>query len=261
MNQIYTIIGEGNDGIIISPSINNDFDKISKIGVKAGIEYDKLISLPLFLSGYLYLNPEEYEYRELTLNEYKQITNKRIKGIIGCLTMKKIDGISLFEYIESTYSTIESWTNLDHERYEQNFTLMSLLEFKEIYSRIKIFKSLCEMMNNAGYYHNDICSNNIIFTSDKRLYLIDFYTMTVGSPLKLSYLTIQKDDNDSINTVISELIDVGLFNPEIYEYCVKNSIINPFMITYEPYISNENYKKVAMQIIRKTKISLEDLTI
>lgn len=250
----YTIIDEGNDGIIISPSIEGDPNKISKIGLKSKIEYDKSIKLPLSLSDYLYLNPEEYEYREISHEEYKKITGKNTKKSFGSLTMKKIEGETLFDFLENTYATVESWTNEYHHRYKQNYIIMSLNEFKELYTRLLIFKDLCKRMNSEGIYHNDIVSKNIMITSDKRLFLIDFYSVTFDSPLYIPHLKINKNDMDSINILFKEIIDIGLFNPEIYDYCISKSIIEPFEIQYEVYSSSDIYEKIALQIINKKNI-------
>lgn len=247
----YKIIGEGNDGFIIEPSISGLPNKVSKVGLKSKIEYEKSIQLPLFLSGYLYLNPEEYEYSEISQEQYEKITGKKTKKIYQCLTMNKIEGKSLFEFLNGTYATVESWTNKYSERYRQKYIIMSIIEFKELYLRLKIFSNLCQMMNSAGVFHNDIGSQNIIMTENKQLFLIDFYYVTFGSPLKLPFLKVQRNDMDSINLIFNELIDVGLFNPEIYEYCISNSIITPFEIDYNGYNSDIDYEIIALQIIKR----------
>lgn len=255
----YKIIGEGNDGFIIEPSISGLPNKVTKVGLKQKIEYEKSIQLPLFLSGYLYLNPEEYEYSEITPEEYQKITGRKTKKIYQCLTMNKIEGKSLFDFLECTYATVESWTNKYSERYKQNYIIIGIDEFKELYLRLKIFSNLCQMMNSAGIFHNDIGSQNIMVTKDKQLFLIDFYNVTFGSPLKLPFLKVQKNDMDSINSIFNELIDVGLFNHEVYEYCISNSIIIPFEIDYKGYNCDTDYENIALQIINKNGVKNEKI--
>lgn len=249
----HEILGQGNDGIILYPSLDGDFNKVTKVGRKTKIEYEKSIILPLFLSGYLYLNPEDYEYSEISPEEYLKFTGRKTTKIYYGLTMKKLEGETLFEFYEKSHATVENWTNDISSNYRKNFITLSLNSFKELYLRLQIFQNLCQMMNSAGVYHNDIGSHNIMITKDKQLFLIDFYNLTLGSPLKLPFLKIQRNDIDCVNSLFEELIDVGLFDPEVYQYCVENSLIVPFDIDYNPSMTEKNYHTRALSIISRPK--------
>ena len=90
------MLGQGIDGEVYKVSET----QAVKIGASTTIsnEYNNIVRLPKFLSVYLYSNPEEHLFEEEILQNGKKI---------GKMTMPLLSGMSLCDYLENNFATIE----------------------------------------------------------------------------------------------------------------------------------------------------------
>ena len=112
--------------------------------------------------------------------------------------------------------------------------------------RLKILSVLLKSLNDLGYYHNDVSETNVMFLLDKRIFLIDFAKMTIGS--RYEFYGRYIDDMKCLNNVVENTISIGLLNHEIYLYYRDQGYITGDLL--------ENYETLydrAIKIIHKVK--------
>lgn len=219
----YTVLGFGNDGVIIEPSLDIKYQYVSKIGnSKLNKEFDNIKLLPVFDD--LYLNPNLFRYKKLTEEEIFEIKKeKEINDKLGRsrslydLSMPKIEGLSLLSLFDN-YKNTEIMTNRWHHRYyEKNLEIITLEVFVNILNKLKHFAELLKIFNKNGYFHNDVSPMNIML-SGERLYLIDFYSLTLNSPATIPGIKTADDIDSLKNEVLMGLVDCGIYNSNIIYY-------------------------------------------
>lgn len=214
---MYHILGKGNDGFVIEPSIDGEVNMVTKIGnIKLKKEYDNIKSLPRF--NELYSNPELTSFRPISKEEMELILNgpvKKNEQMFG-ITMPKIDGVSLANFLDE-FKNIESETNKWHHNYGKDMEIISFDIFINLLERLKIFYNHLIIFNSMGFFHNDITSTNIMI-DDKACYLVDFYSLTKDSPKSYPGIPIIDDVTTFKRDVLNELLNVGIFNDDIKEY-------------------------------------------
>ena len=227
--QQYRILGQGISGVVIHPSIGcsektrtNPELFITKILSKTEAQKEKnaFDKLPDTLDNTLY-----YKFCEICDDEGEMLRNvveqlKLDKKFLNyaILNSRYIEGSEL-ESIFQTYKNEDNQTNTWNNNYELSETIPVIS--KELFINIiELLKKLYDnivILNESGFYHNDISSTNIIINKDlNHIYLIDF-TFSGNKP---NFNNPNTDKNGCINT-IKMFIDMGTYNPEIKDIIDK----------------------------------------
>lgn len=244
---VIQILGKGNDGVIIEPSLDNKPNYISKIGdITLEKEYKNIQSLPVF--DELYLNPNLFSGRLLTQDEIVEIKkNEEINDWFKRTTrfynleMPKIEGKSLYDLYneyENVWRKIDDTSIYYGDKYNKKFgkdpEIMSLKIFIEVLHRLQEFNKHIEKFNNDGFFHNDLTELNIMINY-KRMYLIDFKCMTIDKQSEFG------NDTRDMQRVIKGLLDCGVCNPGIIEYLGEKKVQVVFNKHGSPDYKNVEY--------------------
>lgn len=197
------VIGAGQQGSVLHPSIHGDETKVTKVGLRKRMkrEYDNIQMLPADLE--LYPDMSESTYEE--------------EGKNGFLTIPYIHGTTLLEYLDS-FKNVENSTNKYHPEFGNVHRIMGVDDFVNIFSILSMFYIDLMEFNSMGFQHGDISSTNIMYCPESnKLYLIDWYNLSKS---------VSSDDVDSFfGEVVSTMLTTALFNDEIFDDFLDKGII------------------------------------
>lgn len=122
-----------------------------------------------------------------------------------------VPGISISDFV------------FDYIIYENGKRRYKIIEFEKWYNIVKAVIQFSKKMRDFHKYftHNDIHTGNLVYDENERkIYLLDFEV--------LKEIQNSSDDKDfrDIEKVIKELIELGVTNPEIRQFCLNFEILD-----------------------------------
>lgn len=217
--QLSDILGSGMCGIVLRPPIECGSSKIAinenyigKISYREALEreYDFLLN---------YVKLDTCFSRIVTEND---IDLCPIEDIQSLRKKYKID-----EDRGAPYQLIMPYLGNTFDRHLERFNtnrIMSVQEFKNYFFAIQELYEDVKTLNSMDVYHNDIKTDNLIYTDTGKLLMIDFDNALIKCSKhyapNVKFYTPLEDKWYCISLVLIPLLEFGFANKTIYESLV-----------------------------------------